>query len=186
MTERLFLAINLDNNVKEKIRKISVDLKANESSSIKWENIEKIHITLLFLGNVKIDQKKNLIKELENYERPKFFDFIINNLGFFPNDKYPRVIWLGIEKSEELKQLSKDISTICKNINIDFDKKEFKPHLTLGRIKNNVSTDFINYAKNYKYEKMIQTVKSFELMKSILEPSGSKYFIEAKINLMEK
>lgn len=185
MTDRLFFAINLEKEIKNKIQKIVNDF-SQFREPVKWELVDKIHLTLLFLGDVRIEHKKELITEVNKISVPCNFSFEIRGTGFFPNIKFPKVIWLGIEHGNELKSLSKLISVVCDGIGLKFDKKDFRPHLTIGRVKDKLSNDFTEFVKNYKFDFFNQEVKSFELIKSILEPRGSKYYVEQKFNLMEK
>lgn len=183
---RLFFAVNFDEITRQKFYNISSQLqKFNES--VKYEPIEKLHLTLLFLGNV----NQNLIAELDKHanEISKMFystELVFTKLGVFKNYRQPRVIWIGTNENYILKDLSSKLKSLAGQLNIITDDKEFSPHITIGRVKGNLSGKFIDYLKSFTFEPFIASVNSFELMESKLEPSGSKYFVKGVYKLAEK
>ena len=71
------------------------------------------------------------------------FTFSVEGLGMFPNPGYPRVIWLGIQGGEPLVAIHKSLEQTLTDIGIKRDKRNFHPHLTLGRVRRNVPRDEI-------------------------------------------
>lgn len=87
---------------------------------------ENMHITLKFFGSENTD---NCLKIIENSIRNiKKFEVAVKDIGFFSYGKYAGVLWAGIY--DENMSLSKIA------LNIDSSKKEFIPHITLARFKN--------------------------------------------------
>ncbi len=163
--------------MKEKFYSISSQLqKFNEP--VKYESIEKLHLTLLFLGNVEetIIPQLKLQAEKISTKFPET-ELTFDRLGVFKNFKQPRVIWIGSKENEVLKNLSLELKQLANQFGIITDEKEFSPHITLGRVKGNLSQKFIEFMKTFNVEPFSASIKSFELMESKLEPSGSKYFI---------
>lgn len=183
MKLRLFYAINFPDEVKHNFSLISNELKSfNEP--IKFEPIEKFHLTLLFLGNV----EENLMNELINQTRTISQNFTKTNLvfdkvGVFKDFKNPRVIWIGAKENESLRNLSYQLKELAQILKIHLDEKPFSPHITLGRVKGLLSKDFIEFLKSFKMVSFESPVFSFELMESQLEKTGSKYFIKEKFLL---
>ncbi len=184
VTERLFFGINFSDNIRNELKKIINEFRKFDEP-VKWENPEKLHITLLFLGDVKIEDKLVLLNDTDNMEKFPTFDIMIKSKGVFPNYKMPRIIWLGIEENLIMHNISENIRLICRKRGIEFDEKEFKPHLTIGRIKGNISQRFKDFLVNYNYDPIIDRINSFELIKSVLDSKGSKYFTEKKFKLTE-
>lgn len=186
MKLRLFFAVNFSDEIKEKFYQISSQLqKFNEP--VKYEPIEKLHLTLLFLGNV----EESLIKELnqganeisKNYFKSELY---FEKLGVFKNFNQPRVIWIGTKENPKLREISEQLRLLAHNLNIAIDEKEFSPHITLGRVKGKLSESFIEFLKSFSFEPFTAEVNSFELMESKLEPSGSKYFVKSTYILKAK
>jgi 2'-5' RNA ligase len=186
MKLRLFFAVNFDDEIKRKFYEISSQLrKFNEP--VKYEPVEKLHLTLLFLGNV----DENLLSELDRkaLEISKNFsssELFFDKLGVFKNFHQPRVIWIGTKDNPILKELSFKLKMMTNDLNIMTDEKEFSPHITLGRVKGRLSEKFIDFLKSFSFEPFTAKVNSFELMESKLEPSGSKYFVKSSYILQVK
>src|SRR5205807_212580 len=64
-------------------------------------------------------------------DRPVTLRF--RGLGFFPDEKHPRVFWAGIEASPNLKTLSAAIDKATERLGIPREQRPFSPHLTLAR-----------------------------------------------------
>jgi 2'-5' RNA ligase len=186
MKLRLFFAVNFSEEIKKKFYEISSQLQKFKEP-VKYEAIEKLHLTLLFLGNVDI----SLLPELDSRAREISKNFssteiYFDRLGVFKNFRQLRVIWVGTRENEHLRELSIKLRMLANDLNIITDEKEFSPHITIGRVKGLVSDKFAEYLKSFSFEPFTAKINSFELMESKLEPSGSKYFVKSNYILKEK
>jgi len=158
---RLFIAIELPEEAKEELRKAQQQLPNGKLSLAK-----ELHITLKFLGEVTPDRADEVREKLQ---KVKFeaFKAKLDSAGFFPSEKYIRVIWAGIKPEEETIKLQKEIdSAICKEFPYDY---KFSPHITLARVKFvDDKKEFIQQLKKIKLEKINFKVDFFKLKKSIL------------------
>jgi len=163
---RLFIAIDLGNEYYFKnIQKQFPDAKATYP--------KEFHLTLQFLGET--DKKDEIIKELEEVKF-KPFKLKTANIGVFPNEDRINVVWLGLEPSNSLKELNQDIESRMLKLGFNSEYKEFKPHITLIRIKflkDNMS--YIKKLKEVKFEQKEFDVKNIKLIKSILMSDGPVY-----------
>jgi len=134
---RCFIAINLDTAVKANIKEfIQQNNLSKNFIGIKWVKPENLHITLAFLGEITTNQASIIKRMLENVSsKNEPFTIELFDIGFFPNKKNPKVFWIGIKKQPKLLKLKHDIDKGLTEHNINFDKKPFSPHLTIGRIK---------------------------------------------------
>ena len=87
---RVFLSLNPDEGVISELEKIQIRLKKIYSEhNIRWEDPEKFHLTLRFLGDI---DEADLASLAETLKRLKFdFESIIfetDKVGFFPESKY--------------------------------------------------------------------------------------------------
>ncbi|MGB9696077.1 MAG: RNA 2',3'-cyclic phosphodiesterase [Ignavibacteria bacterium] len=174
---RCFISINLDNATLlavESVKKLLIKtIPSAVKPYIKWEPKDKLHITLLFLGEVK---KENLVSVIDrlNTVNIQSLCFTFKKATAFPNTSLARVIIL--EGTDETGNSYKLYQSICENLQpLGFvPDKTFKPHITLGRIKkvkyisltNIINTSFIPI----RFE-----TKKFALMESELLAEGSKY-----------
>ncbi len=182
---RLFFAINFSQEFKERFYSISKDFQTFHEP-IKYEPIEKLHLTLLFLGEVNeslitiINEKVKPLTEIFSFEK-----ILFDKVGVFKNFKQPRILWIGAEENLELKNLSEELKLIAHELNITIDEKDFHPHITIGRIKGLLSREFIEFIKSYKFEPFSVVIESFQLMESRLDRSGSKYYIQESYKFKE-
>jgi 2'-5' RNA ligase len=126
---RLFIAIPLTENTK-----ISIINFQRPVEGIRWQRRGQLHLTLRFLGETSSNRLPDLRNQLDNIEQEPFL-LNIKGAGVFPNLRSPRVIWAGVKKSELLGDLHEAIEEQCRAVGFDADKRSFKPHITLGRVK---------------------------------------------------
>jgi 2'-5' RNA ligase len=171
---RLFIAIEIPEEIKEYIILIQGKI-GNELAKVRWVNKSQMHLTLKFLGEVQLNVAEELKKELEKI---KFEPFSVNldYIGVFPNENYIRVVWVGLKPEEKIIELQNDIDESLKNL---FGKeKDYKPHITLGRvkfIKKENKTKFVETIKNIKVEGKKIEIKDFRLIKSTSTEKGPVY-----------
>ncbi len=165
---RLFVAVDIDKQIKSKVLEIQHKLP---SHGLKMVNPENFHFTLKFLGE-QPDNKINEISSVLSDIASKYKPFIINisGVGAFPSDSSIRVLWIG---SSGLEPLLLDIH---KSLD-QFKKEDYKPHphLTLARVSASSPElkDIIMHLKNSEIGAM--TVNSFVLKKSVLKQSSPVY-----------
>jgi RNA 2',3'-cyclic 3'-phosphodiesterase len=181
---RAFFGIDSSGENKENIFAIQKILKEPESE-IKWENKEKLHVTMKFLGDIDEYALKEMIQDIRNevkiFEK---FEMQFDVLGCFPNIKFPRVIWIGCKnQNDKLNQINEIIENVAVNFDFPKEKGKFHPHITLGRVKGNRGLDQIaELIKHLSFEKIVGTANEITVFKSTLQKSGSIYTIVDKIS----
>ncbi len=175
---RLFIAIGIDETIAQKIKSLIADLKGS-LQGVRWVREDGIHITLKFLGEIDKIKSEEVILSLEQISsRYAAMSISISQLGKFPERGIPRVIWLGAQEDTGiLKKLSADIEEEMEKIGFEKEKREFKPHVTLGRVKRyreagksipiNWSDKEISFGSFW--------AEHIFLMKSTLRPDGARY-----------
>lgn len=177
---RSFLAIELPDEVKGKLKNIQETLKSRGVKGIRWVDPGKIHLTLKFLGEISQAQIEKIIVSFQQPISMKPIQIQVEDLGVFPNPNRPRVVWVGIARSEELSFLQKQIEVTCSKLGIPSEDRAFSPHLTLGRVSNTASTSDIMTLKSVLLlmrPGIIGTfgAKGFILFRSNLTPQGPIY-----------
>jgi 2'-5' RNA ligase len=173
----MFIAIDCNN--KEEISNIQ-QMILNSIPSINGKILKAVdpgtlHFTLFFFGEVddkSVEQIKNKMNEITFQS----FHIIYKQIGAFPSFKFPKVIWIGLDENSTRKLISIFELVRFKMEQIGFKPdKQFKPHLTLFRVKKPIAnikncltkyTDFI--AGSDKIDKI-------HLKKSELFQSGPMY-----------
>ena len=186
---RIFISININDSVKKIIENIQDKLKKditkidhNLLKFIKWENKNKFHLTLLFIGDVnelRLSEISHHLTEMNSKLKLEEIKFELGNINAFPNMKSPRVLMLELfNEDNKVFSLFESINSSLKKLGIESDKT-FRPHITLGRVKRDKKLNLSNLNtelnSNVKF-----SVNDFFLMESKLMKTGSEY-IEIKL-----
>ena len=126
---RCFIGIDIPSELEEKIVEIQ---KRFSRFDVKLTEKENFHINLIFLGEV--DDKLASIKEIMDKIALNKFKISIRSAGVFPSPDVIKVIWLGIDADESLYKYHSELNNALKPLGYG-DKRDFRTHLTLGRVK---------------------------------------------------
>jgi 2'-5' RNA ligase len=171
---RLFVALKIPNEIKEKIFGYCFDASENPSG-YKWEAKEKIHLTLKFIGDVRDELLTGIIDEIGFIKDYSAFNCTISKFGFFFRDNEAKILWCNLETDNSIISLFDELNNRLQKFDIEQEKRKFKGHLTLLRIKNRVSENFIQKFKEYKFDPIEFETKEISLIESVLKPTGSEY-----------
>lgn len=140
-----------------------------------------MHLTLKFLGDVPASSLELLTQMLSaEADSCTSFDISIGGLGSFPNSKRPRVLYIGIQAPAELEALRHGIEFAAARLGYESDARPFTPHLTLGRVRQNITLAEQQRIRLALDEIRIDSlgavrVDSVHLYKSELQPAGPVY-----------
>lgn len=102
-----FYALTLPDETKEFLKQTSERIKT-EFPFKKWLHHEDYHITLAFLGDAPEEMRQKSLElvndALVDVSR---FDLHLNRMGFFGNKETPRILFAGVNPSEQLLNLQK-------------------------------------------------------------------------------
>jgi 2'-5' RNA ligase len=189
---RVFVALDIPEEVRaaigalvEKLRPTSDNILAGSKRSphpARWVRIEGMHVTLKFIGEVPPEKIEPVKASLSQIHFPNF-PLKFRGVGFFPNERRPRVLWAGIEAGEELGALAAAVETSLEPLGIAKEQRNFSPHLTLARFdtarhKPSASAfDHLHEAisKSGPLEFGSSTASEFHLYQSILKRRGAEY-----------
>lgn len=170
---RVFLALEIPGEIKAYLGVVK-DQMAARIRNIKWVNEGGQHITLKFFGEQEEKRVSEIGDALSGIE--KSYDPIavaLKNIEAFPDRKRARVIVMALEKGvDNIRMIFHDIEDRLSGLGIEKEKRSFKPHITLGRMKipgplldrDIVAVDM----KGFTVSKMV-------LFQSILQPAGAIY-----------
>ena len=178
---RLFVALEIPAAVRENLAKLIEELRALDASAsqskARWVRPENLHVTLKFIGQVdaeRLDAIRAALAEVRS-ERPVELRF--RGLGFFPNDKRPRVFWAGIAASLNLALLAAAIDARLGKLNVPRETREFAPHLTLARFEPPGISEKLRAAAQESSAREFGALHTgeFHLIESKTRPSGAEY-----------
>jgi 2'-5' RNA ligase len=175
--KRIFIALKIEPG-DTLLRMISSLKSLPGNERINWVDPANIHLTLAFLG----DTDEEMIKIADIAVRQQCrgsgeFSFKLSGTGVFRNYRDPKVIWAGIEECPNLTRLNNLISTALCDAGFKLEKRPFKPHITLGRIKSIKDPKAFESAVERYRSTFFQEVAVNEviLFESILKPTGPVY-----------
>ena len=137
---RCFLALDISPAVRERVADLIERLKKGiqfTGAHPAWVRPENIHLTLHFLGDVEPGRIEAIKPDLDAVaSRIPAPELKVEKLGCFPNDRSPKVLWMGIPKPDRsLFDLHERLALIVHQLGKRMDKRAYHPHLTLARIK---------------------------------------------------
>jgi 2'-5' RNA ligase len=174
---RLFIAIPLPKPTDQYLADIIRSLR-KPGDGIKWVDPRNIHLTLRFLGDTDERLVPSICKEISDVASIcRVAECTLGRVGAFPNLNRPRVIWIGLETNVDmLKNVASKLEQRVRAIGFAPEDKPFKPHLTLGRVREGtplVSVD-TEAASRFAPPEPVR-VDRMILFQSTLTPQGPVY-----------
>jgi 2'-5' RNA ligase len=176
-TVRSFIAFDIDNpQVLQQLGEAQ-DILTKTGADLSLVKPQNIHITLRFLGDITLGIVEKINKEMQSVVF-KPFDVEIKGVGAFPNVKYARVVWAGIQQGvDELRAVFDQLEPRLRQLGFAPDSKGFSPHLTIARVRSGRSKQAlvgcVNELVAYEFGKV--HADCLRLKKSVLTPQGPIY-----------
>ena len=174
---RSFIAFDIENDailqeigaIQEQLKELNLDLK--------FVLPQNIHVTLRFLGNIRLDMADKVYDLMRSVD---FLPFHIQlcGLGVFPSLNYPRVVWIAIAQgSEQLKNIFNQLEPRIRSLGFQSDSYGFSPHLTIARVRSGRNKQQLAEFVKGKMQHELGTfqVSCLRLKKSQLSPRGPIY-----------
>jgi RNA 2',3'-cyclic 3'-phosphodiesterase len=178
---RTFIAIEIPAEIKKAISLHSSDLRQTLGRSVRWVAPENIHLTLKFLGDTAPSNIAYLSQALQ-VETGQYagFEVKVGMLGAFPSPRRARILWVGLDAPPILSRLQHGIEAATAKLGYPPEDKSFAPHLTIGRVRADVSASELQTIRAALENIKVNTIgtftaKSVHLFKSDLQPGGPMY-----------
>jgi 2'-5' RNA ligase len=173
---RLFIAIEIPSEIRNTFATLLKEFRAI-APQLKWVRAENLHVTLKFLGETeagKLSVLRNALSAVHS-DQPVSLEF--RGLGFFPNEKRPKVFWAGMDSSPNLKTLARDIDAATQRLEFPVEQRLFAPHLTLARLALSGIPPKMLEAIQEKNTQSFGSLQTGEihLIESKLKPIGAEY-----------
>ena len=172
---RLFLASSFPAEVLRDLNDRVSALKPRLPSA-SWVRPESQHLTFAFLG----EQPEPVIDKIDAPLKTALnaiprFDATLGNCGFFPNHRHARVGWAGLDPESKFSEIAKAVRDVVTKNGIALDGGDFKPHLTLLRVRDPWPPASIDlFCRSLKdYRSATFAVDAVTLYSSQLHPKGA-------------
>lgn len=169
---RLFVALNFSPEVSGTITQLQKTLRAQRVSG-NYTDCSNLHLTLAFIGEYNDPDK--VIEALHNVSFEPFRLSLEETTGSFGD-----ILWVGVKKSKSLSMLASDVRKALEAEKIPFDRKQFKPHITVIR-RIACTPEQNSFISALKIKNSEMTVNGFSLMYSHRENGRLIYTELSKI-----
>ena len=175
--KRVFIGIPIGRQIKSILPIVKSAVNCNPNC-IKWIPPKNIHLTLSFLGNIRVKDIHHFIESLEKKITSNDFQLTITGTGVFPSSKSPKVLWLGISKGiDELILLQSQVKKSARGFKDNYENNTFIPHISIARIRRlHTKIDVLPFL-NSVYSKIELDVNSISMYESKLFPEGTQYTV---------
>ncbi len=180
---RLFVALEIPEDIRERIKELR-DEAAGENIDIKWEPLEKLHLTLKFIGEVKDELVHPISETLSFLEQYNKINCRLTKFGFFFKHSVPQILWIGLWVNSVLFEIVEQLNEKLSKFDIAVEGRKYKPHLTLLRIKKRFPEQWVTKFNSFIIPEINFFSDRILLIKSELLPESSKYTVikEFKLN----
>ena len=185
---RTFIALELNEALQRFLGEIISQI-SQKLPDLRWVDPTGIHLTLAFLGELTDEQLVEAIHAAEEAaQKASPFEYRLKGLGIFGSPRQPHVIWMGVEdlpsgkvQGSPLQQVHYVLSRELKSRGFEVEKRPFSPHLTLARIKQQLTPDDQQRLQRLLHSRLagsssaVYQVNNLCVMKSELSRAGAKY-----------
>lgn len=186
---RLFVACELPEDARQALGEVIDRLRERSGNAVRWVNPDGVHVTLKFLGEVPMKQLpaiKLAIQEAVVGHQP--FELELSNIGTFGGREGLRIMWVGVAGDVlRLEALVRAVNAALAVVGFDPERRPFRPHLTLGRVRDEVSTrqraEIEVAVGKMDVPPSSWRTSQVTLMRSRLTPGGAQYEVLATFPL---
>ena len=179
---RAFIAVELPPPTREALAGVVGQLHGLVDDGVRWIRPESLHLTLRFLGNIDIESVpavSDAVSRCAASSRP--FEAALGGIGGFERLRAMRVIWIAVAgEIGPLIELHGSVEGELESLGFARERREFRPHLTLGRVRENAPVP----QRRAVAEALAAVdlgagaelpVERVSLIRSVLTPAGSEY-----------
>jgi len=175
VAKRLFIAADIDEHTRDEIGGISRAVRAAVGTSVKasWVHPDRMRLTLCFFGTADAALEHRITEALVEPVGEHPFDLSFEGLGFFPERGSPRVLWLAVDCGG--RELCRIQQMLQHRLELLPEREEFRPHLTLARIKERVPRADVAKIADIAASAGPSRIDRVTLYESRLSPQGPIY-----------
>jgi RNA 2',3'-cyclic 3'-phosphodiesterase len=176
---RTFLALDLDLPIREQLLRVGAHF-ADAPARIRWVDLDRLHVTLNFLGDLE-DQQVAAVCDEAGRAAGHFDPMALEICGVEPvpdRGRRLRMFWAGVQGDlEPLARLYGRLNEAFGRMHLPVENRKYRPHVTLARVKFCRDAEDLRRAA-YGWEETLfgsQSVEAVSVYASTLTRKGAEY-----------
>ena len=172
---RLFVALSVPNDVAQSLMPMQAGVPCAH-----WQERDKLHITLSFIGEVDGQVAKMIDDALAGISAPAF-SLQLHGVGQFGEGKRARAhaLWAGVRREPALEHLHRKVDTAIRRIGAPMEGHKYMPHVTVARMRHPEPAKLVEWLTQHAlYTSPEFDAGAFHLYSSRLTSEGSIYRLE--------
>jgi RNA 2',3'-cyclic 3'-phosphodiesterase len=184
---RTFIAVDLGKPLRDRCASLQ-EILGRTGADVKWVEVENLHVSLLFLGEVDEREITPLCRVVaDGCGERSGFSMSVVTVGCFPNPRRPRVVWVGVgEGKAELVELHDALEPPLLALGCyRREERRYTPHVTLGRVRSGRAGDQLAAAlkRHANWQAGRTEVREVQVLSSELTPQGPVYTVLSRAQL---
>ncbi len=185
---RFFIALEIPTENLPQFQSIQQKLHTLIPQS-KITDLDKIHLTLAFLGEQEDILKDKLIQIIKDaVSNMPSFEVTPAYIDGFPNIHHPNVFWVGVKGDiDKILLIREGIKDGLQDLRLPVDERRFTPHITIAKLADNFS---ISRELEVNLEKIMAIsfdpirISSIKLFESLPQEGFHKHNTLAEVKLI--
>ena len=168
---RLFTALNIPDALRDDLAQV----QGSAALPARWTAPEQFHVTLRFIGDAPEEQAARYDQALADVDtRPVHCSPY--GLDVLPARHSPRVLTLGLERTESIVTLYDAVSEALRSEGLDPEDRTYRPHVTIARL-DDADPESVHAVLREQETRTFApfTADRFVLYESTLTPDGAVY-----------
>ncbi|MBI4469523.1 MAG: RNA 2',3'-cyclic phosphodiesterase [Acidobacteria bacterium] len=183
---RSFICVEISESARAEIARVQAELR-KDPADISWTRPDGFHLTMKFLGDIEpgsVEPIAQVMTEVAGRAAP--IGLALDCAGAFPNEKMPRVLWVGLKgELDPLVRLALQLEEALEPMGFKRESKPFRAHVTLGRVRRPRGSDLVaRHLVDAEFHCSSFSVSELVLMRSDLRPTGTRYTSLARAGLI--
>lgn len=135
MNVRAFFALRVPERVTRKLADYADELcQFDRGLEAHWVDSSSYHLTLCFLGEVSLEQVEELEERTREVISASRFNVSLDHIGYYAVNPKLSVVAAMTSEQQEVSELHQSLVDIAVESGLDYDEKNFLPHITLARL----------------------------------------------------
>lgn len=136
-TCRLFVGIPVEGELRDRVIAMQEAIRSRARGwQASWVPAENLHLTLKFLGSVRVDRVDDVGRALSVLATLPVPEVELFGLGSFPERGPPRVLFVGVRAgAPDLGTLAEAVEGSLETLGFSRETRAFHPHVTLARVR---------------------------------------------------